>query len=124
MRTQIGSEARCTELPEAGESTAERDAALTLVDRMAPGRRITPGAWQELRLRGFIAVLQARGVTPHVAQLAKWASAARRGRAHDAYSGYTASGAYAKPGEEVFGWTKEIGGLRQTSFAIVSHEVV
>ena len=47
--------------------TAERDAALALVDRMAPRRRITLGADKGYDVAGFIAALRARRVTPHVA---------------------------------------------------------
>ena len=47
--------------------TAERDAALVLVDRLGPGRRITLGADKGYDVLGFVQALRQRRVTPHVA---------------------------------------------------------
>ena len=47
--------------------TAERDAALLLLDRLAPRHRITLGADKGYDVAGFLAALRARRVTPHVA---------------------------------------------------------
>jgi len=103
--------------------TAERDAALVLVDRMAPGRqithRITLGADKGYDVAGFIAGLRARRVTPHVAvdgRVSKLGK--RRGSGVDGrttrHAGYAASQRGRKRIEEVFGWIKGSAGLRQT----------
>ena len=99
--------------------TAERDAAVALVDRMAPSRRITLGADKGYDVAGFIAALRARRVTPHVAvdrRVSK--SGVRRGSALDRrtmrHAGYAASRRVRKRIEEVFVWVKGSAGLRQT----------
>ena len=101
--------------------TAERDAALSLVDRMAPGRRITLGADKGYDVAGFIAALRARRVTPHVAidgRVSKLGK--RRGSGVDGrtmrHAGYAASQRVRKRIEEVFGWIKGSAGLRQTRY--------
>ena len=48
--------------------TAEREAALALVDAQAPTRRITVGGDKNYDTRQFVQDLRARQVTPHVAQ--------------------------------------------------------
>lgn len=47
--------------------TAEREAALQMLDRRPGRRRITLGADKAYDVAGFIGDLQARRVTPHVA---------------------------------------------------------
>ena len=99
--------------------TAERDAALALVDRMAPDRRITLGADKGYDVASFIAALRARRVTPHVAvdghvsKLGKRRVSSVDGRTMR-HAGYAASQRVRKRIEEVFGWIKGAAGLRQT----------
>ena len=99
--------------------TAERDAALALIDRMPPGRRITLGADKGYDVAGFIAALRARRVTPHVAvdghvsKLGVRRSSGVDGRTMR-HTGYAASQRVRKRIEEVFGWIKASAGLRQT----------
>jgi transposase len=99
--------------------TAERDAALALVDQMAPGRRITLGADKGYDVAGFIAALRERRVTPHVAvdgrvsKLGKQRASGVDGRTMR-HAGYAASQRVRKRIEEVFGWLKGSAGFRQT----------
>ena len=99
--------------------TAERDAAVALVDRMAPGRRITLGTDKGYDVAGFIAALRARRVTPHVAVDGRVSKlGVRRSSGVDGrtmrHPGYAASQRVRKRIEEVFGWIKGSAGLRQT----------
>jgi hypothetical protein len=99
--------------------TAEREAAIALIDRMAPGRRITLGADKGYDVAGFIAALRTRRVTPHVAVDGRVSKlGVRRGSGVDGrttrHTGYAASQRVRKRIEEVFGWIKGSAGLRQT----------
>lgn len=96
--------------------TAEREAALALLDRRRRRRRITLGADKAYDVRQFIADLRARRVTPHVAvdgHVTK--TGKRRTTAVDArtvrHPGYAVSQRCRKRIEEVFGWTKSAAGL-------------
>ena len=99
--------------------TAERDAALVLLDRLAPRRRITLGADKGYDVAGFLAALRARRITPHVAvdgrisKLGVVRRSAIDGRT-TRHPGYAASQRVRKRIEEVFGWIKSAAGLRQT----------
>lgn len=102
--------------------TAERDAALTLVERhVAVGgrRRMTLGADKGYDAQAFIAELRGRGVTPHIAadrQVSKTGMvrhSAIDGRT-TRHLGYEVSQRKRKRIEEVFGWVKAAAGLRQT----------
>ncbi|TGV93905.1 transposase, partial [Mesorhizobium sp. M2E.F.Ca.ET.154.01.1.1] len=48
--------------------TAEREAALALLDRLGAKRRITLGADKAYDAREFVAALRKRKVTPHIAK--------------------------------------------------------
>jgi transposase len=99
--------------------TAEREAALTMLDRRTAGRRVTLGADKAFDVSDFIADLRARNVTPHVAvngsisklgKIRKTAMDARTLR----HAGYDASQRVRKRIEEIFGWVKMPGGLAKT----------
>ncbi len=99
--------------------TAEREAALVLVDRVAPRQRITLGADKGYDVAAFIAALRARRVTPHVAVDGRVSKlGVQRNSAVDQrtmrHAGYAASQRVRKRIEEVFGWIKSSAGLRQT----------
>ena len=96
--------------------TAEREAALAMLDRRPRRRRITLGADKAYDVTGFIGDLRARRVTPHVAidghlsktgKPRKTAVSARTTR----HPGYAASQRCRKRIEEVFGWLKGSAGL-------------
>jgi transposase len=89
--------------------TAERKAALEMIDRQAPGSasRLTLGADKAYDASGFVADLRQMCVTPHVAQKAK--SSAIDGRT-TRHAGYGASQKKRKLVEEAFAWAKTIAG--------------
>ncbi len=99
--------------------TAEREAALILIDRHKPAsRRVTLGADKLYDAAPFIAALRARKVTPHVAingavsKTGKVRSTLVDGRTIQ-HPGYAISQCIRKRIEEGFGWGKTIAGLRK-----------
>jgi transposase len=99
--------------------TAEREAALTLIDNHRPaGQRITLGADKAYDVVEFVEALRERQVTPHIAingyvtKTGKTRKTAVDGRI-TRHPGYTISQIIRKRIEEIFGWTKPIGGLAQ-----------
>jgi hypothetical protein len=96
--------------------TAEREAALAMLDRRRSGRRITLGADKAYDVRQFIADLRARKVTPHVAIDGHLSpKGVARSTAIDGrtlrHAGYAVSQRCRKRIEEVFGWAKAAAGL-------------
>ena len=89
--------------------TAERKAALRMIDGHAPGtsNQLTLGADKAYDAREFVAGLRQRCVTPHVAQKAN--SSAIDGRT-TRHAGYAVSARKRKLVEEAFGWAKTIAG--------------
>jgi transposase len=89
--------------------TAERKAALRMIDGHAPGtsNQLTLGADKAYDAREFVAGLRQKCVTPHVAQKAK--SSAIDGRT-TRHTGYAVSLRKRKLVEEAFGWAKTIAG--------------
>jgi transposase len=96
--------------------TAEREAALTLLDRRQVDRRITLGADKAYDVTAFVEQLRGRQVTPHIAidgrvsKLGVVRKTAVDGRT-TRHSGYRASQICRKRIEEVFGWIKTQAGL-------------
>ena len=96
--------------------TAEREAALAMLDRRSTRRRITLGADKAYDVRQFVKDLRARRVTPHVAVdghlgpkgVPRATAVDGRTRRHP---GYEASQRRRKRIEEVFGWIKASAGL-------------
>ena len=96
--------------------TAEREAALTLIDRARGSSRITLGADKAYDVADFVAALRARAVSPHIAidghvrvtGKPRKTSVDRRVTRH---AGYTVSQRCRKRIEEVFGWIKGAAGL-------------
>lgn len=94
--------------------SAERRVALEMVDDTLAGEhRITLGADRGYHSRDFVKQCRERNITPHIADK-------KRGSALDARTtrmpGYRISERIRKRVEEIFGWAKTIGGLRQTRF--------
>lgn len=96
--------------------TAEREAALAILDRRPRGGRITLGADKAYDVREFVGDLRARSVTPHIAidgNIRK--SGKPRATAIDRritqHPGYEISQRCRKRIEEVFGWVKSAAGL-------------
>jgi len=93
--------------------TAERDAAETMVARIIAKPGATFGADKNYDTRDFVAAMRKRKVTPHVASKDKGSAIDRRTTRH---AGYRKSLKIRKRSEEVFGWAKTVGSLRQTKF--------
>lgn len=99
--------------------TAEREAALELIDRHRPGQhRITVGGDKGFDVDSFVGELRDRNVTPHIAidGHVRVSGKPRRtavDRRTTRHSGYAASQIVRKRIEEIFGWGKTIGGLAQ-----------
>jgi len=92
--------------------TAEREAARDLMAGLARAGRATLGADKNYDTRDCVAELRKLGVTPHVAQHANGRRSAIDGRT-TRHPGYAASQRIRKRIEEVFGWGKEVAGLRR-----------
>jgi transposase len=96
--------------------TAERDAALVMVERIAGEDRITVAGDKGYDTKDFIKELRGMNITPHVAQN----TARPGGSAIDArttrHEGYRVSQQRRKIVEEVFGWMKTVGGQRKTKY--------
>jgi transposase len=93
--------------------TAEREAALAMLDARPGRRRLTLGADKGYDAAAFVADLRARNITPHVAQNTSNRRSAIDGRT-TRHPGYAASQTVRKRIEETFGWTKSTAGLRKT----------
>lgn len=96
---------------------AERETALTLVDRELPGNaRITLGADKGYDTKDFVEQCRRRKITPHVAQNIT----TQRGSAIDTrttrHPGYRASEIVRRRIESIFGWMKQVAGLRKTRY--------
>ncbi|MBI3477585.1 MAG: IS5 family transposase [Acidobacteria bacterium] len=95
--------------------TAEREAALEMLEARTGGRRVTVGGDKGYDVQEFVADVRDLGVTPHVAQNHR-----KRRSAIDArttrHVGYEISQRKRKRVEEVFGWLKTVGLLRQTRY--------
>jgi transposase len=99
--------------------TAEREAALGLVDQYRSGSsRITLGADKAYDVTSFVEALRQRQVTPHIAIDGHVRKTGRPrktaiGKRTTRHPGYAVSQIIRKRIEEIFGWTKTIGGLAQ-----------
>ena len=93
--------------------SAEREAALNLVDELPGTARMTLGADKGFDTADFVEELRDHGVTPHVAQNTTRRASAIDGRT-TRHAGYEISQRLRKRVEEVFGWMKTIGLMRKT----------
>jgi transposase len=95
--------------------TAEREAAVELVEALGGSQRITLGADKNYDTKGFVEDLRDMTVTPHVARNDTNRSSAIDGRT-TRHPGYATSQTIRKRIEECFGWAKTVGGLRKSRF--------
>ncbi len=96
--------------------TAERAAALTMLDRRpAPQRPGTLGADKAYDTQDFVADCRSRHITPHVTQNQRGRRSAIDGRT-TRHPGYAISQRIRKRVEEIFGWTKTVGGGRKLRY--------
>lgn len=92
--------------------TAEREAALEMIEALGGAHPITLGADKGYDTADFVEELRALGVTPHVAQNDTNRRSAIDGRTTH-HEGYATSQRKRKRVEEIFGWEKVIGGIRK-----------
>jgi transposase len=93
--------------------TAERDAALVMLEQIPGGKQVTVGGDKGFDTRDFVAECRHLGVTPHVAQnLGRRGGSAIDGRTTH-HPGYGLSQKKRKRIEECFGWLKTIALLRK-----------
>ncbi|MGK5081569.1 IS5 family transposase [Janthinobacterium sp. HLX7-2] len=92
--------------------TAERDAAFIMARRSIKKAGATLGADKGYDAAAFVKQLRSLDVTPHVAQKKHSAIDERTTR----HVGYAVSIKKRKLVEEIFGWSKTIGGLRKARF--------
>jgi transposase len=110
MENRHGLVVNATVTPATG--TAEREAALALVEAQASTRRITLGGDKNYDTAAFVDALRERQVTPHVAQHTTRRTSAIDGRT-TRHPGYAVSQQKRKRVEEIFGWLKTVGLLRK-----------
>ncbi len=91
--------------------TAEREAALDMVENITSTRQITLAADRGYDASAFVRDLRRLKVTPHIAQKSKGSAIDKRTTRH---AGYQASLKVRKRVEEIFGWVKTTGLLRKT----------
>jgi len=91
--------------------TAEREAAVALLNARPSTRRITLGGDTNDDTHQFVQDLRALQVAPHVAQHTTNRASAIDGRT-TRHPGYTVSQQKRKRVEEIFGWLKTVGVLR------------
>jgi transposase len=92
--------------------TAERGAALAMVEAIPGRHRITLGADKNYDTHDFVRELRVLRVTPHVAQHTAGRSSAIDGRT-TYHPGYAISQRKRKQVEEIVGWLKTVGRLRK-----------
>jgi len=95
--------------------TAEREAALAMIEARPGQHRITVGTDKAYDTTDFVADVRDLGATPHVTQNNKGRRSAIDGRT-TRHAGYQVSLRVRKRIEEVFGWMKTIGGQRKTRY--------
>jgi transposase len=96
------------------DGTAERDAALLMLNEMQSGRstRITLGADKAYDAKDFVSTVRELQVTPHITQNNKNRRSALDGRT-TRHAGYEISLSKRWLVEKPFGWLKQIGPLKK-----------
>ena len=93
--------------------TAERDAALVMLEQIPGGHRITIGGDKGYDTRDFVAECRNLNATPHVAQNTKRNGGSAIDERTTRHSGYAVSQIKRKRIEECFGWLKSIALMRK-----------
>src|SRR5690349_14835735 len=93
--------------------TAERDAALVMLEQLPGGYRVTVGADKGYDTRGFVAECRNLKVTPHVAQNTGRSGGTAIDQRTTRHEGYGVSQKKRKRIEESIGWVKQIALLRK-----------
>jgi transposase len=89
--------------------TAERDAALLMMEAIPGDHPVTVGADKGYDTKNFVEEARNLNATPHVAQKKHSAIDGRTTR----HAGYAVSQQKRKRVEEIFGWMKTVGGMRK-----------
>lgn len=89
--------------------TAERDAALVMMEAIPGDHAVTVGADKGYDTKDFVEEARNLHATPHVAQKKHSAIDGRTTR----HAGYGISQQKRKRVEEIFGWMKTVGGMRK-----------
>jgi transposase len=92
--------------------TAERDAALVMIEAIPGDHTVTVGADKNYDTKDFVAEIRNLNATPHVSQNNKNRKSAIDGRT-TRHAGYDISQQKRKRVEEIFGWMKTVGGMRK-----------
>ena len=93
--------------------TAERDAALVMLERLPGDQRVTVGADKAYDTKDFVAECRNIKVTPHVAQNVKRSGGSAIDQRTTRHAGYAISQKKRKRIEESFGWLKTIALMRK-----------
>ena len=93
--------------------TAERDAALVMLEQIPGGERVTVGGDKGYDTRDFVAECRNMNVTPHVAQNRKRNGGSAIDGRTTRHGGYDVSQKKRKRIEECFGWLKTIALMRK-----------
>jgi transposase len=101
-----------TELLQAN-GTAERDAALLMLEQIPAAQRVTVGADKGYDTREFVAECRQMKVTPHVAQNTRRPGGSAINGRTTRHIGYALSQRKRKRIEECFGWLKTVALLRK-----------
>jgi transposase len=110
MENRNGLVADVQVLPATG--TAEREAAVVMVEAVAGDHPITVAADKAYDTKDFVAEMRHMKATPHVAQNNTHRKSAIDGRT-TRHAGYALSQRKRKRVEEIFGWMKTVGGMRK-----------
>ncbi len=93
--------------------TAEREAALSMLDQIPGSKRLTVAGDKGYDTRDFVAECRKLGVTPHVAQNDKRPGGSAIDGRTTRHNGYAVSQRKRKRIEECFGWMKTVAMLRK-----------
>jgi transposase len=96
--------------------TAERSAAVEMLQNLSGPMRCTVGADKAYDTRGFVAGVRGLNMTPHVAQNIDRRGGTAIDERTTRHVGYGISQRARKLIEEIFGWSKDIGLLRRPKF--------
>jgi transposase len=93
--------------------TAERDAALVMLEQLPGAYRVTLGADKGYDTRGFVAECRQLKVTPHVAMNTARSGGSAIDQRTARHAGYEISQKKRKRIEECFGWMKDVALIRK-----------
>ena len=93
--------------------TAERDAALVMMEKLPGTKAVTVGGDKGFDTRGFVVECRNLRVTPHVAQNHTRPGGSAIDARTTRHTGYKISQRKRKRIEECFGWLKTVAGMRK-----------